>query len=84
MLTYEYLGIRYVIEIYQQAPNEFYWRVKIHMHQKPNRIYSRTPSASYEEARRWAMASARDMIHKYAPRNHLAYVKNPSPVQLVK
>lgn len=84
MLTYEYLGIRYVIEIYQQAQNEFYWKVKLHTRQKPNLIYSRTPSASYAEARRWAMTSARDMINEYAPRNNLAYVKTHAPVKLVK
>lgn len=84
MCRYEYLGVYYTIEIYQQAPNEFYWKVSIHIKQKPNRIYGRTPSASYEEARRWAMASARDMINKYAPRNYLAYVKNPAPVKLVR
>lgn len=84
MLTYEYLGVRYAIEIYQEAPSEFYWRVKLHTKQKPNRIYSRTPATSYEEARRWAMASARDLIHEHAPRNCFGYVKNSSPIQLVK
>lgn len=84
MCMYEYLGVRYTVEVYQQAPNEFYWKVTIHMRQKPNRIYSRTPAASYEAARRWAMTAARDLINEYVPRNSLAYVKNPTPVQLVR